>query len=108
MRMIASRGFKIRGSGTSRTSTRFLPIQQLAFISDLTPNQGNLLVFGGGPSRMHTPMNTGIRVNHAPRLEHLLEAPQVAGDLLTWLLAEQHGDRGADCAARRLVLELDD
>ena len=51
--------------------------------------------------------DAGVRMQHLARLEDLLQAPQVAGDLLRGLFAEQLCDGRAQGAAWWLVFQLD-
>src|SRR4051812_28272325 len=96
MRTIASRGLKIFGSGTSWTSTRFFPIQQLAFMSNLARSQkGDSFIRRGGSRGVHAAVNAGVGMRDRAGLEHLLQPPQVACDLLPRLFTEKLGNGGA-------------
>src|SRR5689334_19393774 len=118
---MASREFKIFGSGTSLMRTSRLPIQQLALIGLLlrytreigpsTPSVYDpisivsaLHLFGRRLRRVRPVVNASIGTDDLAGLDHLLEAAQVAHDLLPRLLAEELGDGRAERTGRRLVL----
>src|ERR1700710_1727425 len=107
---MASRRLRIVGSGTSRTSTDRLPVQQLARMGL------SLLVRGSGdrPGRELGELltrglarRTALRADHLAELHDLLEAPQVVTQLLVRLLTEQLRDGGARAAAGRAVAQID-
>src|SRR4051812_9905977 len=107
MRTIASRQFRIWGSGTSFTWTLRLPIQQSALIGispwnlaskrsrrcrepfaihrRSSPSADRL---GWRLGRMRAAMDGCLGDNHFAGLQHLLELAKVAGDLLAWTLPE--------------------
>src|SRR5215218_8651336 len=102
---MASRALRISGSGTVWTSSLLRPIQQLALISAL-PALGPPRLLrdqAAGPGALRAALGP----DHLARLQHLLEAAQVVGDLLPRLLAEQPGDGVADRPGRRLVRQFD-
>src|SRR5579862_4682230 len=88
MRMMASRGFRIAGSGTRSTRTSSFPYQQRACTSAFSLG---LPVGGGDLARLHG----------------LLEAPQVLADLDVWFFAEQLGDHHTGGTGGRIVGQLD-
>src|SRR5512132_1303017 len=98
---MASREFRILGSGTCSTRIFFLPIQQVAFIVAASSQ------YGGRLGRVRPVMNAGIGPDDFPGFQHLLEAAEIAVHLLARLLAEELRDRGPELADRRLVAELD-
>src|SRR4051812_27352816 len=85
---IASRGFRIRGSGTREMRTSFVPYQQSAFT----------------PARS-APRLTCRRGDLA-RLELLLEAAQILTDLGSGVAAEELRERRAYLAPWRAVLQV--
>src|SRR5688572_12642531 len=98
-RTIASRAFRIRGSGTSSIRTFFFSIQQLAFIG----RSSALHRFRRRLRGMRPPVDARVGPDHLADFHHLLEPPQVLADLEAGLLAEQPGDDGADLPRRRVV-----
>src|SRR3954449_3751286 len=107
---MASRRFRIVGSGTSRTSTDCLPVQQLARM--VSPSWGR--VSGDRLGRALGDLlagrlagRTALRADHLAELHDLLEAPQVVAQLLVRLLAEQLRDDGARAASGRAVAQVD-
>src|SRR4051812_45975181 len=52
-------------------------------------------------------MDARIRVQYLSGFEDLFQTPQIAGDLLARLFTEQLGERSADGATGRFVLQLD-
>src|SRR5215217_528730 len=59
------------------------------------------------PCRVHAGMDAAVRVDDLSRLHDLLEAAQIALDLLLWLLAEKLGNQRSQLPSRRLVAKLD-
>src|SRR5215204_4886168 len=57
--------------------------------------------------RVHAGMDAAIRVDDLPRLHHLLEAAQIALDMLLRLLAEKLGNQRPEFSSGRLVAKLD-
>src|SRR4051812_21879013 len=100
IRTIASRGFRMRGSGTRSTRTSLVPCHTTAFMqaSDhrsplVRPRSGSIavrLTFGGG---------------NLAGFEQVFEAAEIFADRLRWLLTKHPRDRGAQFAGRRAVLE---
>src|SRR5579871_1311303 len=90
--MIASRGFRILGSGTCPIRTSFLPYQHSAFINPFPSRLAARLPVSGGDL-------TG--------LHQALEATQIVLDLNRGLLTEQLRGPRADHAARQIVEDRD-
>src|SRR5215211_2357671 len=59
------------------------------------------------PCRVHAGMDAAIRVDDLSRLHDLLEAAQIALDLLLRLLAEKLGNQRSQLPSRRLVAKVD-
>src|SRR5918997_3320678 len=99
--MIASRGFRICGSGTFSTRTFFLPNQQSAFI-DWPPGAGWPAI---APETEGSSWRRGLpfRRRHLAGLHDVLEAAQVARHLLVGLLAEQLRHPDPQNTAGRIV-----
>src|SRR3712207_1108634 len=101
---MASRGFRICGSGTFSTRTSFLPCQQTALIvtcSSLRCGREDLAERG----------TCTVRLPAVGRdlagLHQVLEAAKVARHLFLGLLAEEFGDGGSKRARGRAVDEVD-
>src|SRR4051812_21591623 len=103
--MIASRALRIFGSGTSSTRTCFLPVQQFARM-EIPPLRSTPLRFRR-TRRVQARMNARVRVHHLAGLEDLLQAAQVAFDLLARFLADQLREARAEEPGRRAVLQLE-
>src|SRR5918911_1749016 len=110
-RTMASRRLRIWASGTSRTSTRLMPIQQFAFMPSPAAGVGDLtllgwagvvlveLVLGAAPER------AAVRAGDLARLDDLLEPAKGIADLLVRLLTEHLGDHRAEGSAGRGVAQ---
>src|SRR6185312_4632466 len=101
--MIASRGLRICGSGTSSMRSRVVPCQQLAFMSDPLPR---FPAFGYPPTE---PAAAARRLS--PRggdltgLQELLESAQVLPQTRAWIGADETRDAPPGCPAQRRVPE---
>src|SRR3954462_2029379 len=58
-----------------------------------------------GLGRMHPALLRRIRQHDLPRLHDLLEVAQIVGNLLAWLLTEEHRHLRPQLSHRRVVLE---
>src|SRR5205085_7165178 len=103
---VASRRFRIFGSGTCSTRTSFLPYQHVALIT-------RLLSRSRVAARLRRPLfhitgarDRGVRYDDFARLHHLFESPQVVVQLLLRRFTKELGNGRADEAARRAVLDL--
>src|ERR1700761_5600695 len=94
-RMIASRGFKIRGSATVSTRTSCLPCQVSARIELLQKVTGDRSCSGCRVRR--------CRSRHLPCLHQLFETAQIAPDLNVRFLLEELREQPACITSRRVV-----
>src|SRR5437588_6259190 len=107
MRTIASRAFMIFGSGTSRTSSFVVPIQQLAFMTgESLGSCGGLCFALQEQPPCERAFGCAFGAHDFARLDDLFEATQVVLHLLDRLFAEQLRDGGAERTGRRLVFDL--
>src|SRR5687768_8903142 len=122
MRTMASRWFRILGSGTVSTRKSFLPCQTLALIRLYLSAGSHPRLFALGlllaaflaiAQRLRglllflaETVRAAFGDDHFARFHDLLEAVQVAGHLLAWLLAEKLGHGLAEGAAGRTILDL--
>src|SRR4051794_40539645 len=110
IRTMASRLFRIFGSGTSRTSTELRPAQVFALMPPL-PSRARRPT-AAAPDAAGTPCGPAcprgpVGPDHLAGLQHLLEPAQIVVELLVRFLAEVLGDRLADRATRNVVHQDD-
>src|SRR3954468_24401112 len=110
IRTMASRWFRIFGSGTSRTSTLLRPAQVFALTRPLPSRaRSPTAVAPDAAGTLAGPLapRGAVGPDHLAGLQHLLEPAQVVVELLMRFLAEVLGDRLADRAARNVVRQDD-
>src|SRR4051812_17514131 len=102
---MASRGFKIFGSGTSLTSSFCFPYQQFAFINSLVLNSE-----ADGNARLYvaylrlSSRTLALCGGNFARFNDCLEAPEIHLCLDTRFFSEQFRNRGTKLAPRRVVV----